>query len=119
MDRRREERRPAATPTELGAEAAQAEATRTEAAAQLASFGGFAMLVQLGAEAVVVGLGDVAEIRMQPGDVDFTVDYVGAALTPQRLADTLVAAGVLGASASEPAAGARAEKRWVVARPPR
>lgn len=66
-----------------------------------------------------VGLDDVAEIRMQPGDVDFTVDYVGAALTPQRLADTLVAAGVLGASVSEPAAGARAEKRWVVARPPR
>lgn len=64
-------------------------------------------------------LDDVAAIHMQPGDVDFTVDYVGKALSPQRLADALVAAGVYGAQVSDTPVVARAEKRWVVAMPPR
>ena len=64
-------------------------------------------------------LDDVATIHMQPGDVDFTVDYVGQALSPHRLADALVAAGVYGAQVSDMPVVARPEKRWVVAMPPR
>lgn len=64
-------------------------------------------------------LDDVAAIHMQPGDVDFTVDYVGQTLSPQQLADALIVAGVHGARVSDTPAVARAEKRWVVARPPR